>query len=67
MSAIALCLSQAGLVKGLALLSQNGALQAFGKLVGKRPGEKRTMRILKGVSGALKPVRTRVTSCHTKN
>ena len=29
----------------------------MGQLVGKRPGEKRKMKILKGVSGALQPVR----------
>lgn len=32
-------------------------LQSVGQLVGKRPGEKRIMKILKGVSGALQPVR----------
>lgn len=33
-----------------------GILQSVGKLVGKRAGEKRNMKILKGVSGGLPPV-----------
>ena len=31
-------------------------LQSLGKLIGKTAGEKRKMKILKGVTGALKPV-----------
>ena len=33
-------------------------IQSVGLLVGKRVGEKRKMRILKGVTGALEPVRS---------
>jgi hypothetical protein len=37
-------------------------MQSLGMLVGKRFEEKRKMKILKGVTGALKPVYTRIAS-----
>ena len=44
-------------------LYTSAALQSLGKLVGKHPGEKRKMKILKGVSGALKPVSLALAQC----